>query len=131
MNESSLEKLKIWANGLNKELFVLYLAWRHPRTPWYVKVLVIAVVAYALSPIDLIPDFIPVLGYLDDLILLPIGIFFTIKAIPPEVLAECRAIAADGTRFTSKAKWVASGIVVLVWISAAAWIVWRLLRDRT
>ena len=78
------------AKTLKRETFTLYLACRHPRVPWYAKLLALIVVAYALSPIDLIPDFIPVLGYLDDLVLIPLGLMLVIRLIPADVLAECR-----------------------------------------
>ncbi len=92
----ALEALKSRVRQLRREVHALVLAARDPRTPWYAKWLVAGVVAYALSPIDLIPDFIPVLGYLDDLILVPLGIVIAIKLIPPQVLAECRArVAGD------------------------------------
>ena len=84
------------ARELRREVYALYFACRDPRTPWYAKWLVAGVVAYALSPIDLIPDFIPVLGQLDDLILVPLGIAIAIRLIPTEVLAECRAKAGAG-----------------------------------
>src|SRR5918999_619753 len=87
---NSIQKLKAIAARLKRELFALHLAARDPRTPWYAKVLVAGVVAYALSPIDLIPDPIPILGYLDDLLLLPLGIYLALKMIPEPVLAECR-----------------------------------------
>src|SRR5947208_12421297 len=90
-----LENLKKRARHLKTETYTLYLAARHPGTPWYAKLFVAGVVAYAFSPIDLIPDFVPVLGYLDDLILIPLGIAAAIRMIPPEVLAECRARAAE------------------------------------
>src|SRR4029453_7133521 len=86
-----LDKLKQRARHLKAETFALYLAARDPRTPWYVKFLVGGIVAYAYSPIDLIPDFVPVLGYLDDLILLPLGIAWAIQLVPPAVLVEGRA----------------------------------------
>ena len=86
-----LEGLKAKARALKREVQALILAARDPRTPWYAKWLVAGVVAYALSPIDLIPDFIPVLGLLDDLIIVPLGIVIAIRLIPAQVLAECRA----------------------------------------
>jgi uncharacterized membrane protein YkvA (DUF1232 family) len=89
----TLDRLKSRARGLKRELVALALAYRDPRTPWYAKVVCVAVLAYALSPIDLIPDFIPVLGYLDDLILVPAGVLLAVKLMPPEVLAEARAKA--------------------------------------
>ena len=79
------------ANELKTETYVIYLAVKHPKVQWYVKAFALSVLAYAMSPIDLIPDFIPVLGYLDDLILIPVGITLTIRMIPADVLAECRA----------------------------------------
>ena len=88
-----LESLKLRVGRLKREIHALALAARHPRTPWYAKALIGGVVAYALSPIDLIPDFIPVLGYLDDLVLVPLGIVAAVKLVPPDVMAECRARA--------------------------------------
>ena len=85
-----LAELKQRARHLKAETFALYLAARDPRTPWYAKLLVAGIVAYAVSPIDLIPDFVPVLGYLDDLILIPAGIALAIKLVPDSVLADCR-----------------------------------------
>lgn len=90
-----LEKLKEHAHLLKTETFALYLAARDPRTPWYAKLLVAGIVAYVFSPIDLIPDFVPVLGYLDDLVLVPMGITLAIKLIPLSVLSECRARARE------------------------------------
>ena len=83
------------ARALKRELYALYLASRDPRTPWYAKAAIAGVLAYALSPIDLIPDFIPVLGYLDDLVLLPAGIWMALRLIPPTVMAESRARAEE------------------------------------
>ena len=88
-----ISKLKDRAHQLKAEVFALYLAARHPNTPWYAKLLIAAIVAYALSPIDLIPDFIPVLGLLDEIILLPLGIVLVLKMVPVEVMSECRARA--------------------------------------
>ncbi len=90
-----LEELKERAHQLKGETYALYLAARDPRTPWYAKLFVAGIVAYALSPIDLIPDFVPVLGYVDDLILLPLGIALAIKLIPPSVLADSRTRAVE------------------------------------
>src|SRR6478672_4265846 len=90
-----LGQLKIWARALRRDVHALYLAARDPRVPWYAKALAIAVAAYATSPIDLIPDFIPVLGYLDDLIIVPLGLALAIRLVPPHVLEECRARARE------------------------------------
>jgi len=115
-----LEKLKQTAKRLKLDTFSLYLAARDPRTPWYARLLVAAIVAYAISPIDLIPDFIPVLGLLDELILLPIGIALAIRLTPEEVLIEARErvrIAFESGRPVSKA---AAVVVVMIWFALAA-----------
>ena len=120
------ERLKSWARVIKRDVHALYLASRDPRVPWYAKALAVTVAAYALSPIDLIPDFIPVLGYLDDVILLPIGIVLVIKLIPPDVMAEHRALAAAAQeRPGSRA---AAVIIVCLWavsIGAAIWLALR------
>ena len=85
-----LAKIKQFANRMKVETYALYLAYRDPRVPWYAKALAAFVVAHTFSPIDLIPDFIPVLGYLDDLIITPLGIYLALKMIPKEVMAEAR-----------------------------------------
>ena len=101
-------------------MLALYLAARHPETPWYAKVFVAGVVAYALSPIDLIPDFVPVLGYLDDLILIPLGIAVAIKMIPPHVLAECRSRALESTLDGKHASRIAAAVIIGIWLLVAA-----------
>ena len=111
-----LEKLKQRAQHLKAETYALYLAARDPRTPWVAKLLVAGIVAYALSPIDLIPDFIPVIGYLDDLILLPLGILWAIKLIPPAVLAECRARAQADLAQRKPVSWMAATVIICIWI---------------
>ena len=120
-----LEELKQRARRLKAETFALYLAARHPDTPWYAKLLVAAIVAYAFSPIDLIPDFIPIVGYLDDLVLIPIGIALAIKLVPPPVLAECRARAQEVMVNGKPVSRVAGAVVVIIWLALAALcIVW-------
>jgi uncharacterized membrane protein YkvA (DUF1232 family) len=114
-------RLKIWARSLRREVHAIYLAAHDPRVPWYAKALAIAVAAYALSPIDLIPDFIPVLGQVDDLILVPLGIWATISLIPAEVLAEYRAVARTTERPVSK---VAAIAIVMSWILSGAALTW-------
>src|SRR5262249_4023388 len=89
-----INRWKEWARTIRRDAHALYLAARDPRVPWYAKALAIAVAAYAASPIDLIPDFIPVIGYVDDLILVPLGIALVIKLIPAEIMAEHRALAS-------------------------------------
>jgi uncharacterized membrane protein YkvA (DUF1232 family) len=107
--------LKESAQQLKNQTYVIYLAFKHPHTPWYAKVLLIFVIGYALSPIDLIPDFIPVLGYIDDLIILPLGISIALKMIPKEVILECRGKAAS-ERINGKIKWFGLGIIILIWL---------------
>jgi uncharacterized membrane protein YkvA (DUF1232 family) len=114
------ETLKQRLDQLKRETYALYLAARHPRTPWYAKLFVAAVVAYAVSPIDLIPDFVPVLGYLDDLILVPLGIAVAIKLIPPEVLAECRVRAEEATANGKPTSRVAAIVIIGIWVVLAA-----------
>lgn len=117
-----MSALSSWARSVKRDTLALYLAARDPRTPWYAKALAAVVVAYALSPIDLIPEFIPVLGYVDDLIILPLGIWATIKLIPPPVMDEHRARAETlSERPVSRA---AALIIVAIWIGAAAAFGW-------
>lgn len=117
-------RIKAWAKRIKREGVTLWFAGKHPRTPWHAKALGVFVVAYALSPIDLIPDFIPVIGYLDDVILLPCLIWLAIKLLPADVLAECRTQADEwmserGAKPSSK---VGAAAIVIVWIAAGAGI---------
>jgi uncharacterized membrane protein YkvA (DUF1232 family) len=114
--------------ALKKETFTLYLACRHPRVPWYAKALALLVVGYALSPIDLIPDFIPVLGYLDDLILVPLGIMLVIRMIPEEVLAECRRQSEEIVGRATRVAKIAAAVIVAIWILTAALVVRLVIR---
>lgn len=123
-----LEKLKSQAGELKRDIFALYLAARDPRTPWYAKAVAALIVAYALSPIDLIPDFIPILGYIDDLLLLPLGIWLVLKMIPPEIMAECRTKSAARKGNLPRNWWIAAAIVVL-WLVAAMLLGRYLLRN--
>ena len=117
---------KRWAHTIRRDAHALYLASRDPRVPWYAKGLALAVAGYAISPIDLIPDFIPIIGYLDDLILVPLGIALVIRLIPPEIMAEHRALAtAAQDQPVSK---TAAIIVISIWtvaIVASGWLVYR------
>jgi uncharacterized membrane protein YkvA (DUF1232 family) len=106
--------LRAQAKRLKRELIALYGAGRDARTPWYAKLIIGVVLAYALSPIDLIPDFIPVLGYLDDLLLVPVGIWLAIRLIPADVLAEHRARAVEGVKLPSSR--AAAVVIVLLWL---------------
>lgn len=114
-----LERLKAAAKRLKRETYAIYLAARDPRTPWYARVLAAAVAAYAFSPIDLIPDFVPVLGYVDDLLIVPAGLWLAVRMVPADVLAEARARAdeAGGSRPVSRA---AAAIVVVIWVAGLA-----------
>lgn len=110
--------------NLKMQTLALYYASRDPRVPWYAKVWVALVVAYAINPLDLIPDFIPILGYLDDLVLLPLGIALALKMIPPEVMAECRVKAADRLRVEMPLARVITAVIVILWIVILVWMVW-------
>ncbi len=121
-----------WARRLAVETRALGLACRDPRVPWYAKAVAFSVVAYAFSPLDLIPDVIPVIGYLDDLVLVPIGIAVAIRLIPAEVLAECRTRATAAPAANGRMRWAGLALVVGAWIIAAALtaaIVYRVLRQ--
>jgi len=112
-----IEYFKAQARALKRETHALYLAGHDPRTPWPAKVVIAMVVAYALSPIDLIPDFIPVLGYLDDVLLLPLGIYLALKLIPAAVLADARH-AAHHASFSLSASRVAAFAIILLWMAS-------------
>ena len=114
--------LKDWARTIKRDAHAVYLAARDPRVPWYAKALALCIAGYALSPIDLIPDFVPVLGYLDDVILLPLGIWAVVKLIPPEVMAEHRTAATlAAERPVSR---TAAIIIALVWVVSIALTAW-------
>jgi uncharacterized membrane protein YkvA (DUF1232 family) len=111
-----LAQLNAWAQALKRDMHATYLAARDPRVPWYAKALALCVAAYALSPIDLIPDFIPVLGYLDELIILPLGILLAVRLIPPAVFAEHRATATSAPMQASRG---AAVVIIAIWIGLA------------
>ena len=114
--QNMLQKLKSRARAIKNEIFAVVLAARDPRTPWYAKVVVFLTAAYAFSPIDLIPDFVPILGYLDDLFIVPAGIALAIRLIPAEVLAEARANAEQAQGPERGAGYVGAGMIAVVWI---------------
>jgi len=116
MTRMLLSNWKTRAKLLKRDVYALYLCSRHPKTPLYAKLFALLIVSYALSPIDLIPDFIPVLGYLDDLILIPLGITFLINIIPKDVLDECRLRAQWPP--AEKSKWTGAIIVICLWTLA-------------
>ena len=115
-----LESLKEHGRRLKADAYTLYLVARDPRTPLYAKLIVGAVVAYAFSPIDLIPDFIPVLGYLDDLLLLPLGIWIAIKLVPVGVMQECRARADESVDVVGRPSRAVTVVIVAIWLTVAA-----------
>jgi uncharacterized membrane protein YkvA (DUF1232 family) len=124
-DKGKLEQLRAWARALKRDVVAVWIAARDPRVPWYVKALAVAVAAYALSPIDLIPDFIPVLGYIDDLIIVPFGILLIVRLVPPQLMDEFRAMAAiqaERPRST-----IAAAVIVLLWAVAIAFALWWLL----
>lgn len=122
-------RLRTWAKRIKRDGLTLWFAGKHPRTPWYAKTLGLLVVAYALSPIDLVPDFIPVLGYVDDVLLLPGLIWLTLKLLPLDVLAECRgqADAWVASRAARPASRLGAVLIVVLWLVVCwgAWLGWR------
>lgn len=117
-----LARLREWARGIRRETLALWLAARDPRTPWYAKATAAGVVAYALSPIDLIPDFMPVLGHLDDVLIVPLGIWLTIQLIPEPLMVEFRE---EAKRLEAKPRSYAGALVVVsVWLVTMALILW-------
>jgi uncharacterized membrane protein YkvA (DUF1232 family) len=120
------EHMRQWARTLRRDALTLYLAARDPRVPWYAKAVAACVAVYALSPIDLIPDFIPILGYLDDLVIVPLGIWLAIRLIPPFVLEELRQAAI--ARYQQRPKsWVGAAIILVLWGLAGGAVVWWLM----
>ena len=120
-------RLKHWARVVNRDVYALYLASRDPRIRWSVKLLAVAVVGYAFSPIDLIPDFIPILGYLDDLIIVPLGILLVVRLIPPDIMTELRGLAAASMERPRGR--TAAIVIVGIWIAMATltgWVAFRL-----
>ncbi|WML58669.1 YkvA family protein [Neobacillus sp. PS2-9] len=118
----ALTKLKNYARKLKQNLFLLYLSYKDSRVPCYAKLVAICVVAYAFSPIDLIPDFIPILGYLDDLIIVPLGISLALKLIPPFIIEENRAKAEEIRQKGKPKNWFVAVLFMLIWLFIAIWI---------
>jgi uncharacterized membrane protein YkvA (DUF1232 family) len=119
---SAFRDIKAWARRLKREVYAIYLAAQSPRVPWYTRYLAMAVVGYALSPIDLIPDFIPVVGYVDDLIIVPLGIWLVLSLIPEEVMTACRARADEAV--TGPHGKIAAVAIITIWIVGAATLGW-------
>lgn len=123
------ETMKRWARSLKRDVVALWIAARDPRTPWYAKAVAAFIAAYALSPIDLIPDFIPVLGYVDDLLIVPLGIALAVRLIPAQLMAEFRYEA--GFRTSRPRSVIAAGVIIGVWLVAAAataYVLWSHVR---
>ena len=115
-----MARLKSWkekAAKLKNEIYALYFVYRDPRVPWYAKALTVAIIGYALCPLDLIPDFIPVLGYVDDIVLIPAGIALVVKLIPQDVLEECREKARSESIGKAN-RWIGAVIIILIWLLA-------------
>jgi uncharacterized membrane protein YkvA (DUF1232 family) len=119
-----LQRIKEWARAIRRDVHALWLAARDPRTPWYAKAFALAIAAYALSPIDLIPDFIPILGYLDEVILLPLAIMLAVQLVPPDLMAEYRAAAtrAEGNPVSR----AGAAVIVTMWLLTAVALIWWL-----
>lgn len=114
-----MSKMQTWkqqVRKLKKETYAIYLACKDSRVPWYARVFAGIIVAYAFSPIDFIPDFIPILGYLDDLLLVPLGIILVLKMIPPAVLEECRQKAEAAMGEGKPTNWIAAAVIVAIWL---------------
>lgn len=116
------DKLKTWARELKRKVFVLYFAYKDNHTPWYAKVFAMCVVAYAFSPIDLIPDFIPILGYLDDLLLIPLGVALAMKMIPRVVIQACTLKAEERMKAGKPQNWLVGSLIILVWVAVFLYI---------
>lgn len=131
MKQQEMSFLQTWkqrARALKREVYALYLAYRDPRTPWYGKVFAALVVAYAFSPIDLIPDPIPILGYLDDLVLVPLGAAIALRMIPSEVMSDSRAKAEGKLRAGKPVSWVGAVIIGTIWLVLAGLAIWFIAR---
>ena len=118
-----VKKIKAWAKNLKRQIFILYFAYKDERVPWYAKVFTACVVAYAFSPIDLIPDFIPILGYLDDIIIVPFGIMFALKMIPKSVTSDCEVKAEEMMENGKPKNWIVGSLIVLIWSLIILWLI--------
>jgi uncharacterized membrane protein YkvA (DUF1232 family) len=125
-----IERARQWARLVKRDTHAIYLAARDPRVPWYAKALAFCVAGYALSPIDLIPDFVPIVGYLDDVIIVPLGIVLVVKLIPPEIMAEHRSLAAAAQdRPVSRGAAIVIGVLWAVCTFLFAWFCYRFLLE--
>ena len=124
----NLELWKLWARQLTAQTYALYLAYRHPRTPWYAKVFAALVVGYVFSPRDPIPDFIPGVGLLDEMVVVPIGVLLAAKMTPPDVFEECREKAREVAEGEKPMSRIAAVVIVAVWLMCVALAVFLALR---
>ena len=121
------QKIKQWAKSVKKDILVVWLIAKDKRTPFFVKFLAFVIAAYALSPIDLIPDFIPVLGYLDDIIIVPLGLLMVIKLTPQYIIDDCRILA--DTLVERPVNWWAAGIIILIWLVILGYLTLYFMKD--
>ncbi|ATW26351.1 YkvA family protein [Candidatus Formimonas warabiya] len=119
-----LEKYKQKARALKREIYVIYLAYKDPRVPLFPKILAACLLAYAFSPIDLIPDFVPVLGYLDDLLIIPLGITLVLRLIPGQILVEFRLRAQEIGEQNKPVNWAGAVGIIFIWLSLAALVLY-------
>lgn len=119
-------QLKVWAKKLKRQIYILYFAYKDERVPWYAKVFIAGIVAYAFSPIDLVPDFIPILGYLDDVILLPLGIMFALKMIPKDVFSHCEVLAEGMMKNEKPKNWIVGSLILLIWGVISVWAIMKI-----
>ena len=126
MPNQRIVRWRLWARQLKTKTYTVFLACKDPRTPWYARLFAVAVVAYAFSPIDLIPDFIPILGHLDDLIIIPVGISITLRMIPPNILAECQEKAQQTVEGGKPTNWAAACVIIAAWLLVIALTFWLL-----
>lgn len=112
-----IDKLKKRAESVKFDIIAISLSIKDKRTPWYAKCMIAFTISYALSPVDLIPDFIPILGYLDDLVILPILITASIKLIPEDVLADCRFKAQENIKITQRSGWITAIVIIIIWLT--------------
>lgn len=118
-----MEKIRVWAKNLKRKIFILYFAYKDERVPWYAKVFAACVVAYAFSPIDLIPDFIPILGYLDEVIIVPLAIMLALKMIPKRVISDCEGKAEEMMKNGKPKNWIVGSLIILIWSLIILWLI--------
>jgi uncharacterized membrane protein YkvA (DUF1232 family) len=119
-------KIKAWAKKLKRQIFILYFACKDERVPWYAKLFTVCVVAYAFSPIDLIPDFIPILGYIDDVIIVPLGILLSLKMIPKNVIADCKVKAEERMKNGKPKNWIVGSLIIIIWSLFILWLITKI-----